>query len=111
MSATPRDHTPLQPMRQQSTTLKIHKMFVVSKSPCTVGRTPRFESCGWTKHHMADFAKALPMFSKLRVLNLNFNDLQDEGTEVLASALKATWILSCWRSHPQPIQCFTPGIV
>ena len=60
---------------------------------------------------MSDFAKALPMFIKLRILYLGSNDLQDEGTEVLASALKATWILSCWRSHPQPIQCFTPGLV
>ena len=60
---------------------------------------------------MSDFAKALPKFSKLRILNLERNNLQNEGTELLASALKATWILCYWRSHPQPSECITPGIV
>ena len=60
---------------------------------------------------MSDLAKALPRFTKLRILNLAYNDLQDEGAEVLASALKATCVLCCWRRHRQQIQRFTPGIV
>ena len=115
-SDTPRDPPPppphtLQPIGQKATTVKIHIMFVMSKSACTVGRTPRFAYCDWTKHHMSDCAKALPMFQKLRILNLNGNNLKDEGTELLASALKATWILCYWRSHPQPSQCITLGRV
>ena len=60
---------------------------------------------------MSDLAKALPMFKKLRVLDLRENDLQDEGAEVLASALKAICVLSCWQRHRQPIQRFTPELV
>ena len=109
--ATPRDHTPLQPMGEESTALKLNIMFVMFKSVCTVGRSPRFAYCGWTRDHMSDLAKALPRFKKLRILNLNCNDLKDEGAEVLASALKATCVLCCWRRHRQPIQRSTPGIV
>ena len=110
--ATPRDHTPLQPMEQECTARKINIMFVMFKSVCTVGRSPRFASCGWTRDHMSDFAKALPMFKKLRVLDLaTATDLKDEAAEVLASALKATCVLCYWRRHRQPIQRFTPGIV
>ena len=60
---------------------------------------------------MSDLGKALPRFTKLRVLNISENDLQDEGAEVVASALKATCVLCYWRRHQQPIQRFTPGIV
>ena len=108
--ATPRDHTPLQPMGQESTALKLNTMFVMSKSFCTVGRSPRFSGCGWTRDHMSGFAEALPMFKKVRVLDLCYNNFKDEAAEVLASALKATCVLCYWR-HRQPIQHFTPGIV
>ena len=45
---------------------------------------------------MSDFAQALPRFKALRFLSLNCNNLQDEGAEVLATALKATCVL-CYR--------------
>ena len=36
---------------------------------------------------MVGLAEALPLFTKLKTLNLSGNNLSDEGTEILANGL------------------------
>ena len=43
---------------------------------------------------MREFAIALPHFTQLQHLDLTENDLQDEGAKILATVLKAPFVLS-----------------
>ena len=59
----------------------------------------RLRSCGWTAHHMREFAVALPHFAKLQFLDLGQNDLHDEAAKILATVLKAPFCLvNSWNS-------------
>ena len=55
--------------------------------------TPRFTQCAWTDKQVRDLVQALPFFTKLKKLKLDFNEIGDAGAKNLAEFLGAHFVL------------------